>query len=119
MTTLAELQAAVNAKNHHIIIRGKIYGGPKLTTLNFSSTAWNNITIEGAAGGGAALQNIQLKFSGENLPAGTNIQNVVIRNISFSGNVGDLQALPDQVEGTSNNIGINYVGVSLRRISNA
>ncbi|MCM5595523.1 pectate lyase, partial [Xanthomonas hortorum pv. pelargonii] len=61
VTTLAELQAAFNAKNHHIIIRGKIYGGPKLTTLNFSSTAWNNITIEGAAGGGAALQNIQLK----------------------------------------------------------
>lgn len=74
---------------------------------------------EGAAGGGAALQNIQLKFSGENLPAGINIQNVVIRNISFSGNIGDLQALPDQVKGTSNNTGINYVGVSLRRISNA
>ncbi|QDS07609.1 pectate lyase [Xanthomonas citri pv. glycines] len=119
VTTLAELQTALNAKNHHIIIRGKIYGGPKLTTLNFSSTIWNNITIEGAAGGGAALQNIQLKFSGENLPAGINIQNVVIRNISFSGNIGDLQALPDQVKGTSNNTGINYVGVSLRRISNA
>ncbi|WAT16367.1 pectate lyase [Xanthomonas fragariae] len=119
VTTLAELQAAFNAKNHHIIISGTIYGGPKLTTLNFSSTEWNNITIEGAAGGGAALQNIQLKFSGEKLPTGTNIQNVVIRNISFFGNIGDLQALPDQVKGTSNNTGINYVGVSLRRISNA
>ncbi|MFC7521145.1 pectate lyase [Xanthomonas populi] len=119
VTTLPELQTAFNAKNHHIIIGGKIYGGPNLTTLNFSSTDWNNITIEGAAGGGAVLQNIQLKFSGEKLPTGVNIQNVVIRNISFFGNIGDLQALPDQVKGTSNNIGINYVGVSLRRISNA
>ncbi|WP_338016127.1 pectate lyase [Xanthomonas arboricola] len=119
MTTLAELQAAFNAKKHHIVVHGKIYGGPKLTTLNFSSTAWNNTTIEGATGGEAALQNIQLKFSGEMLPAGTNIQNVVIRNISFAGNIGDLQALPNQVEGTSNNIGINYLGVSLRRVSNA
>ncbi len=113
------MQAAFNAKSHHIIISGKIYGGSKLTTLNFSNTEWNNITIEGAAGGDAALQNIQLKFSGEKLPAGVNIQNVVIRNISFFGNIGDLQALPDQVKGTSSNTGINYVGVSLRRVSNA
>lgn len=47
VTTLAELTAALNAKHHHIIIGGNIYGGPKLTTLNFSSTDWNNTTIEG------------------------------------------------------------------------
>ncbi|MFS8465842.1 pectate lyase [Xanthomonas campestris pv. raphani] len=119
VATLAELTAALNAKHHHIIIGGNIYGGPKLTTLNFSSTDWNNTTIEGAPGGRAVLQNIQLKFSGEKLPAGENIQNVVIRNISFAGNIGDLQSLPYQVKGTSNNIGINYMGVSLRRTSNA
>ncbi|MEO1760367.1 pectate lyase, partial [Paraburkholderia caribensis] len=65
------------------------------------------------------LQNIQLKFDGEMLPAGKNIQNVVIRNITFHGVIRDLQALPAQVYGTSSNAGINYEGVSLRRVTNA
>lgn len=119
VSTLSALQSAFNAGKHHIIISGNIYGGSTLTTLTFASTSWNNTTIEGEAGGGAHLQNIQLKFDGELLSSGTNIQNIVIKNITFYGNISDLQALPTQVYGTSNNVGINYEGVSLRRITNA
>jgi pectate lyase len=119
VTTLDALKAAFNARKRHIVISGHIYGGPTLTTLTFADTGWNNTTIEGAAGGKAVLENIQLKFSGEQLASGTNIENVVIKNITFRGRIADLQALPVQVAGTSNNIGINYLGVSLRRVSNA
>lgn len=117
VTTLAELQSAFNNGKHHIIIKGNIYGGSSLTTLTFASTSWNNVTIEGASGGGAVLQNIQLKFSGELLPAGTNIENIVIKNITFYGNITDLQNLSGtaiQPGGT----GTNYLGLSFRRTSN-
>lgn len=119
VTTLAELKAAFNAGSHHIIVSGTIYGGSTLTTLTFASTSWNNTTIEGETGGKAVLENIQLKFSGETLDTGTNIQNIVVKNITFRGRIADLQALPKQVYGTSNNVGINYLGVSLRRVTNA
>ncbi|MBS1207714.1 MAG: pectate lyase [Proteobacteria bacterium] len=119
VTTLAELKSAFNAGQHHIIISGTIYGGSTLTTLTFASTSWNNTTIEGASGGKAVLENIQLKFSGEQLSTGTNIQNIVVKNITFKGRIADLQALPKQIAGTSNNIGVNYLGVSLRRVTNA
>jgi pectate lyase len=119
VTTLAQLQTAFNNGSHHIIISGTIYGGSTLTTLTFASTSWNNTTIEGASGGKAILENIQLKFSGETLATGTNIENIVVKNITFRGRIADLQALPKQVYGTSNNVGINYLGVSLRRVSNA
>lgn len=119
VTTLAELKAAVAAGNHHIIVKGSIYGGSGLTTLTFATADWSNTTIEGASGGGAILENIQLKFSGETLAAGVYIQNVVVKNITFRGRIADLQALPTQVYGTSNNVGINYLGVSLRRVKNA
>lgn len=117
--TLAELVAAFNAKKHHIIVAGAIYGGPTLTTLTFASTDWNNTTIEGAPGGAALLENIQLKFSGEMLPAGVNIENIIVKNITFRGNIADLQALPPQEYNTVNNAGVNYLGVSLRRVTNA
>lgn len=119
VTTLAELKAAFNAGSHHIIVKGQIYGGSTLTTLTFASTSWNNTTIEGAAGGAAVLENVQLKFSGELLATGTNIQNIVVKNITFKGRISDLQALPKQIAGTTNNIGVNYLGVSLRRVTNA
>ena len=119
VTTLAELKAAVAAGHHHILVKGTIYGGATLTTLTFATTDWSNTTIEGAAGGAAILENIQLKFSGEQLATGVYIQNVVVKNITFRGRIADLQALPKQVYGTTNNIGINYLGVSLRRVKNA
>jgi len=119
VTTLAELQAAFAAGEHHIVISGDIYGGSSLTTLTFASTDWNSTTIEGASGGGAILENIQLKFDGEQLPSGQNIQNIVVKNITFHGVIADLQALPAQVYGTDNYTGINYEGVSLRRVTNA
>ncbi|MFM2484435.1 pectate lyase family protein [Celerinatantimonas yamalensis] len=119
VTTLAQLKAAVSAGSHHIIIKGHIYGGSTLTTLTFASTKWNNTTITGASGGSAILENIQLKFDGEQLTKGTNIENIKISNITFYGNIGDLQALPTQIKGSSNTVGINYEGISLRRISNA
>jgi pectate lyase len=118
VTSLAELQAAVNARKHHIVVKGTIYGGAALETFRFASTDWNNLTIEGESGGAAALENIQLKFSGEKLPAGTNIENVVVRNLTFHGHIADLQAMPPQIYGTAENIGINYLGVSFRRVSN-
>lgn len=117
VTTLAELKNAFNAGKHHIVIKGNIYGGAKPLTLTFATTNWNNTTIEGASGGGAVLQNIQLKFSGENLPTGTNIENVVIKNITFYGNIKDLQNLSG-AETQPGGIGTNYLGVSFRRTSN-
>jgi pectate lyase len=119
VTTLAQLKAAFAAGDHHIIVSGTIYGGSTLTTLTFATTSWNNTTIEGASGGKAVLENIQLKFDGEQLATGTNIENIKISNITFYGSISDLQALPTQIVNTSNNIGINYEGISLRRISNA
>lgn len=122
VTTLAQLKAAVTAGSHHIIVSGTIYGGSTLTTLTFSSTSNNNTTIEGASGGAAVLENIQLKFDGELLSTGTNIENIKISNITFYGSISDLQALPTQVYGSSDStktVGINYEGISLRRVSNA
>ncbi len=117
VTTLAQLQDAFNTGKHHIVISGNIYGGSALTTLTFASTSWNNTTIEGASGGGAVLQNIQLKFDGELLPTGTNIQNIIVKNITFYGNIADLQAMTGsaiQPGGT----GTNYEGISFRRCTN-
>lgn len=119
VATLADLQAAFSARRRHIIVSGAIYGGANLTTLTFSTTDWNNTTIEGAAGGGAILENIQLKFDGELLPTGQNLQNIIVRNITFRGRIADLQAMPTQVNGTANKAGVNYLGVSLRRVTNA
>lgn len=122
VTTLAGLKAAVAAGSHHIIVSGTIYGGSTLTTITFASTDNNNTTIEGASGGKAVLENIQLKFDGEQLSTGTNIENIKISNITFYGSITDLQALPTQVYGSSSSsktVGINYEGVSLRRVSNA
>ncbi|WP_341278403.1 hypothetical protein [Paenibacillus sp. FSL H8-0537] len=118
VTNLAELQAAFNSGKHHIIVRGNIYGGSQLTTLTFASTSWNNVTIEGAAGGQAVLQNIQLKFSGELLAAGTNIENIVIKNITFYGKIQDLQNLSGAATQPGGS-GTNYLGVSFRRVTNA
>ncbi|MCZ8518328.1 MULTISPECIES: pectate lyase family protein [Paenibacillus] len=117
VTNLTELKNAFNAGKHHIIISGNIYGGSSLTTLTFASTSWNNVTIEGAGGGGAVLQNIQLKFSGEQLAAGTNIQNVVIKNITFYGNISDLQKMSGAAT-QPGGAGTNYLGVSFRRTTN-
>lgn len=119
VTTLAQLRAAVAASRHHIVVDGAIYGGPVPVTILFGSTAWNDTTIEGAPGGKAVLENIQLKFDGEQLPVGQAIENIVVRNITFHGRIADLQALPPQVFGTPDTIGINYEGVSLRRTVNA
>lgn len=121
VSTLSQLKNAVSSGQHHIIVSGTIYGGAGLTTLTFSSLANNNTTIEGAAGGKAALENIQLKFDGELLPAGTNIQNIKIANLSFFGKIADLQAMPAQIFGSSDSsrlAGINYEGISFRRITN-
>ena len=66
---------------------------------------------------GAVLQNIQLKFSGELLATGTNIENIVIKNITFYGNIEDIQNLSGadiQPGGT----GTNYLGLSFRRTTN-
>lgn len=117
--TLGQLKKAVANGAHHIIVQGRIYGGPSLTTLTFQSTKNNNTTIEGAPGGQAVLENIQLKFDGELLRSGTNIENIKVSNITFYGRIADLQALPTQIYGTHNNAAINYLGVSLRRVSNA
>lgn len=119
VSTLAELKAAVAAGSHHIIVSGTIYGGSSLTTITFESTDNDNTTVEGESGGQAVLENIQLKFDGEELSTGTNIENIKVSNITFYGNISDLQDLPTQIYGTSNNVGINYEGVSLRRVTNA
>ncbi len=117
VTNLQELENAFNAGKHHIVIKGNIYGGTKPKTFTFASTQWNNTTIEGAPGGGAVLQNIQIKFSGELQPAGTNIENVVVKNITFYGNIKDLQNLSG-ADTQPGGIGTNYLGVSFRRTSN-
>ena len=121
VTNLSELQAAFRNGKRHIVVSGHISGGAVPLTFTFASTAWNNTTIEGAPGGRAVLNNIQLKFSGERLPAGTNIMNLIIRNISFYGSIPALQALPPSE--TDNSVpgahaGIGYLGVSFRRCSN-
>lgn len=122
VTNLSELQTAFNNGSHHIIISGNIYGGAVPKTFTFASTSWNNTTIEGASGGGAVLQNIQLKFDGELLSAGTNIENILVKNITFYGKISDLQALPaseTDISASGNHSGVNYLGVSFRRITNA
>lgn len=117
VTTLAQLKNAFNTGKHHIIISGNIYGGSTLTTLTFASTSWNNVTIEGASGGKATLQNIQLKFDGELLSAGTNIQNIVVKNINFYGNITDLQRFSGS-QTQPGGLGTNYEAVSFRRCTN-
>ncbi|MBS1054662.1 hypothetical protein [Gluconobacter kondonii] len=119
VSSLNSLKSAFNQRKHHIIVSGLIYGGPKLTTLTFSTLDWSNTTIEGAPGGKAALENIQLKFDGELLEKNQQITNIVVKNINFFGNIIDLQKLPPQIFGSINNEGINYEGISLRRINNA
>lgn len=122
VTTLSQLQTAFNNKSHHIIISGHISGGSIPLTFTFSTADWNNTTIEGLSGGGAQLENIQLKFDGELLATGTNIQNIVVSNISFYGNIASLQALPSSetdISVSGNHTGVNYLGVSFRRITNA
>ncbi len=122
VTNLSQLENAVSSGQHHIIVSGTIYGGAGLTTLTFSSASNNNTTIEGAAGGKAVLENIQLKFDGELLASGTNIQNIKVSNLTFFGKISDLQAMPQQVYGSSDStkkVGINYEGISLRRVTNA
>jgi pectate lyase len=121
VTTLAQLQTAFNNGSRHIIISGNIYGGSVPLTFTFSTTAWNNTTIEGASGGGAVLQNIQLKFDGELLATGTNIENILVKNITFYGNIPALQALPaseTDISVSGNHSGVNYMGVSFRRCTN-
>lgn len=117
VTTLSELQSAFSSGKHHIIISGNIYGGSTLTTLTFASTSWNNVTIEGASGGKATLQNIQLKFDGELLSSGTNISNIVVKNINFYGNISDLQKFSGS-QTQSGGLGTNYEGLSFRRCTN-
>jgi pectate lyase len=118
VTNLTELQNAFNQGKHHIIISGNIYGGSKPYTLTFASKSWDNVTIEGAPGGEAVLQNIQLKFSGEQLPAGQYINNILIKNITFYGKISDLQNLSG-ADIQPGGIGTNYLGVSFRRVTNA
>ncbi|EHQ31097.1 pectate lyase family protein [Mucilaginibacter paludis] len=121
VTNLSQLQTAISNGNRHIIISGNIYGGSVPLTFTFSTTAWNNTTIEGASGGGAILQNIQLKFDGELLSSGTNIQNILVKNITFYGNIPALQALPSSetdISVSGNHSGVNYLGVSFRRCTN-
>jgi pectate lyase len=117
VSTLAQLQSAVAAGQHHIVVSGTISGGAKPVTITFASTSWNNTTIEGAAGGGAVLENVQLKFSGEQLAAGTNIQNLVVKNLTFRGNIPALQALSG-ADTQPGGIGTNYLGLSFRRCTN-
>ena len=118
VATLVELQKAIDAGHTHIVIHGRIYGGPKPVFLNFATTRWNDTTIEGEPGGNATLLNIQLKFDGEKLAPGVKIENIVVRNLSFQGIVSDLQALPRQQFATPESLGINYEGVSFRRCAN-
>ncbi|MCT8389565.1 pectate lyase [Leuconostoc holzapfelii] len=115
---LDQLQNAFNSNQHHIIIAGSIYAGNKPITFTFADKKWDNTTIEGQSGTNPTLVNIQLKFDGEMLPATQAISNIVVKNITFNGVISDLQKL------TGNDIkpggsGVNYEGISLRRINNA
>lgn len=116
--SLSDLQTAFKNRKTHMVVHGKIYGGSVPYTFTFADTGWNNTTIEGARGGGAVLENIQLKFSGERLADGVNIEHIVVRNITFCGNIADLQALPPgetDVTVPGKHSGVNYLGVSFRR----
>lgn len=113
----AELQAAFVHKSHHIVVHGTIDGGPTFPTLTFADPDWNDTLVEGEPGGRAELVNLQLKFDGELLPAGTNLHSLTVRNLTFDGRIADLQALPPQVFGTPDKTGINYEGLSFRRCS--
>lgn len=119
VTTADELDSAIAKNSHHIVIKGHLYGGASLKTITLQDKTWDNTTIEGADGGAAELENIQIKISGEKLDAGRHIENIVIKNITFHGKIADLQALPPQIQGTDNKAGVNYLGVSLRRVKNA
>lgn len=114
---LNQLEQAFNSNQHHIIISGSIYGGNKPITFTFSDKKWDNTTIEGQAGTNPTLTNIQLKFDGEMLPENQTISNITVKNITFNGVISDLQQLKenDIIPGGS---GVNYEGVSLRRINN-
>lgn len=118
--TLSDLQTAFNNHATHIVVHGNIYGGSIPYTFTFADTGWNNTTIEGASGGGAVLQNIQLKFDGELLATGLNIQHIVVKNITFYGNIAGLQSLGSgdtDVTASGQHRGINYLAVSFRRCS--
>ena len=118
VTSVDELDRAISNGSHHIVISGHIYGGSSLKTITLQDKSWDNTTIEGENGGKAELENIQIKISGEKLDSDKSISNIVIKNITFHGKIADLQALPKQVQGTDNKAGVNYLGVSLRRVKN-
>ena len=121
VSTLKELKSAFQNGNHHILVNGKISGGPVPLTFLFATTNWNNTTISGVTGSGAALENIQLKFDGELLAPGMNIENIIVNNISFNGDIASLQVLPPSetdINVPGNHSGVNYVGVSFRRCTN-
>ncbi len=115
---IQQLNDAIKNKKHHIIIDRTINGGDVPKTYTFADKSWDNLTIEGLKGSNPALVNIQLKVDGELLPANQSITNVVIKNIKFYGHINDLQKLNnDQI--TVGGVGVNYLGVSLRRVNNA
>ncbi|PXV84599.1 pectate lyase [Lachnotalea glycerini] len=116
--SFAELQKAFNEHKHHIVISGYISAGSTIKTFTFADTSWNNVTVEGEAGGKAVLENIQLKFDGELLSNGTNISNIVVKNITFRGNISVLQKLSG-ADTQPGGIGTNYLGISFRRTTNA
>ncbi|MDS0524854.1 hypothetical protein NNC19_04120 [Clostridium sp. SHJSY1] len=116
--SLAELEKAFKEHKHHIVVSGYISAGNTIKTFTFADTSWNNFTIEGEAGGKAVLENIQLKFDGEMLSGDTNISNIVVKNITFRGNISTLQKLKG-ADTQPGGIGTNYMGVSFRRTTNA
>ncbi|WP_353486097.1 hypothetical protein [Apilactobacillus xinyiensis] len=115
---LQQLDNAIATKKHHIIISGNINGGSVPKTYTLADKSWDNLTIEGEKGGKASLVNIQFKIDGEMLPNNQNITNVVVRNINFYGDIPSLQRLSGK-EITMGGAGVNYLGVSLRRVTNA
>ena len=116
--SLQELQKAFNEHKRHIVVSGYISAGSSIKTFTFADTSWNNFTIEGEMGGKALLENIQLKFDGEMLSNGTNISNIVVKNITFRGSIPYLQKLRG-ADTQPGGIGTNYMGVSFRRTTNA